>query len=136
MTLVANLYKSVPHGRSGTAQSSNALQAMTGNIGAELAESEAERRRREEREAKEEAKRRAKQAKVDEKMRREEESRRKLDQQGKDKDRDRAKRRAPFDFEKEKPNVLNSIAETSQAANNLVNALTVRLFVLSLVVGG
>lgn len=117
MTLVANLYKSVsPNARS--SQNTSALQSMTGNIGAELQENEADRRRREERDAKEEAKRKAKQAKVDEKARREEEARRRANQ-------GKTKKRTPFDFEKEKPNVLNSIAETSQAANNLVNALTV-----------
>ena len=34
-------------------------------------------------------------------------------------------RRAPFNFEQEKPKVLNSIVEASQASSNLVNAITV-----------
>ena len=37
------------------------------------------------------------------------------------------KNRPPFNFEKEKPQILQTIAEASQAANNLVNALTVSL---------
>lgn len=65
---------------------------------------------------KQEAKLKAKQEKEEEKRRKEEEARKKAE---------RAKRRQPFDFEKEKPQILNSIAETSQAASNLVNALKV-----------
>jgi anion-transporting ArsA/GET3 family ATPase len=58
----------------------------------------------------------AKQAKEEEKKRKEEELRKRTE---------RTKRRQPFDFEKEKPQILNTIAETSQAASNLVNALKV-----------
>lgn len=101
MSLVANLYKSVPHVSSGKATQPQ--------------ESEYERRKREEKEAKEEAKRKAK----EDKLKREEESRRAMQQK---------KKRPPFDFEKEKPLILQTIAEASQAANNLINALTASAF--------
>ncbi len=107
MSHVANLYKSVPQTHSSVVHAKAAQEHQ---------ENEYERRKREEREAKEEAKRKSKQAKIDDKQRREDEERRR---------KDKGKRHEPFDFEKEKPNVLNSIAETSQAANNLINALTV-----------
>ncbi|KAJ3489580.1 hypothetical protein NLI96_g2021 [Meripilus lineatus] len=79
-----------------------------------------ERRKREERERKEkkeEDKRKAKLAKEEEKakQRREEELRRKRASQP---------RRRPFNFEEEKPQILTSIANASQASNNLVNAIT------------
>lgn len=119
MSLVANLYKSVPH--SGSVSHSRIAQP-----GIVEQESEWERRRREEREAKEDSKRKAKEAKevakAEEKRRKEEELRQRT---VKDK-----RKRPPFDFEKEKPVILQSIAETSQAANNLVNALTVRSLVV------
>lgn len=114
MSLVANLYKSVPH--SGSVSHSRVVQPAAADQ-----EAEWERRRREEREAKEEAKRKSKEAKeaakMEEKRKREEELRQRM---AKDK-----RKRPPFDFEKEKPQILQAIAETSQAANNLVNALTV-----------
>lgn len=114
MSLVANLYKSVPH--SGSVSHSRVIQPAVADQ-----EAEWERRRREEREAKEEAKRKSKEAKeaakMEEKRKREEELRQRM---AKDK-----RKRPPFDFEKEKPQILQAIAETSQAANNLVNALTV-----------
>lgn len=103
MSLVANLYKSVPH----------AAPARTSlHLGVPV-ESEYEKRKREEREAKDEAKRNAK----EEKRRKEEEARQ---QTARDK-----RRRTAFNFEKEKPQILQAIAETSQVSNNLVNALTV-----------
>lgn len=104
MSSVSNLYKSVPHAVTGKGPQ------LTGG------ETEYEKRRREEREAKEEAKRKAKQAKED-KRKKEEEARL----------RQARKNRPPFNFEKEKPQILQTIAEASQAANNLVNALTVSL---------
>ena len=95
MSVVANLYRSVPSTRARTIpqEVDNAMLAQ-----------------------KQEAKLKAKQEKEEEKRRKEEEARKKAE---------RAKRRQPFDFEKEKPQILNSIAETSQAASNLVNALKV-----------
>lgn len=116
MTLVANLYKLVPSAQS------HAAQPRLVQPGLLEQESEYEKRKREEREAKEEAKRKGKQAKIDERerMRKEEEARQKAKNS-------KGRTRAPFDFEKERPQVLNSIAETSQAANNLVNSLTVCL---------
>lgn len=105
MSLVANLYKSVPHVSTGKA--------------AQPQESEYEKRKREEREAKVEAKRRTK----EEKLKREEDMRRMAQQK---------KKRPPFDFEKEKPLILQTIAEASQAANNLVNALTVSKLLIAL----
>ena len=99
-------------------------------------EAEAERKRKEEKAAKEEAKLKAKQEK--ERLKLEEEAKRK-----KAKERTRTGTRKPFNFEevcfifvvfvkcclihlhKERPKVLNAIAEGSSAANNLINAITV-----------
>ncbi|KAJ8083739.1 hypothetical protein PM082_002505 [Marasmius tenuissimus] len=68
---------------------------------------------------KDEAKRKAKQEKEEarERQRREEEERRKQKNKPKTK-------RQPFNFEQEKPKVLGSIVEASQASSNLVNAIT------------
>ncbi|KAI5121154.1 hypothetical protein M0805_007152 [Coniferiporia weirii] len=105
MSLVANLYKSVPH-------------APATRMSLEIApETDYGRRKREEREAKEEAKRKMKEAKEEEKRKKEEQERQRAV-------RDKRKQRPPFNFETEKPQILQAIAETSQAANNLVNALT------------
>ncbi|KAL5494963.1 hypothetical protein ACEPAI_425 [Sanghuangporus weigelae] len=97
MSLVANLYKSVPH-------------AAPPRPVVSPVETDYERRKHEEREAKVEAKRKSK----EEKRRKEEEARQRASRRN----------RPPFNFEKEKPQILQTIAETSQAANNLVNALT------------
>ncbi|KAJ7675390.1 hypothetical protein B0H17DRAFT_135122 [Mycena rosella] len=70
-----------------------------------------------EREAKRKAKLEREQAK--EAQRLEEAERRR-----KEKERKNRPKRAPFDFEKEKPLVLGSIVEASQASSNLVNAIT------------
>lgn len=110
MALVANLYKSVPH----SVSTSHAKVAYTGVI---EQETDYEKRRREEREQKEETKRKAKEAKAEEKRKKEEEMRQKTV-------RDKRKR-TPFNFEQERPQILQAIAETSQAATNLVNAITV-----------
>ncbi|KAK1228509.1 hypothetical protein PQX77_008449 [Marasmius sp. AFHP31] len=66
-----------------------------------------------------EAKRKAKQEKEEarERQRKEEEERRKQKNKPKTK-------RQPFNFEQEKPKVLGSIVEASQASSNLVNAIT------------
>ena len=116
MSLVANLYRAIPAHRERPVsfqQNNEALEA----------EREAERRRREEKEAKEEAKRKAKQLKQEEKQRRENEAKRKVE--------DKNRRRFPFDFEKERPQIFNAIAEASQATTNLINALTVSLCAVS-----
>ncbi|KAF5388507.1 hypothetical protein D9757_004606 [Collybiopsis confluens] len=76
-------------------------------------EVEASRRRAE----KEEAKRKTKQEK--EEMRKKEEEERLNQKQNKNRS-----RRAAFNFEQEKPKVLGSIVEASQASSNLVNAIT------------
>ena len=58
-------------------------------------------------------------AEKEEKQRRENEAKRKTE--------DKNRRRFPFDFEKERPQIFNAIAEASQATTNLINALTVCL---------
>ncbi|KAI0068178.1 hypothetical protein BV25DRAFT_528861 [Artomyces pyxidatus] len=90
----------------------------------EAREREAEAKRREEKEAKDEAKRRAKSEKEAERerLRQEDEERRRKQ---KEKSKPAAKStRKPFNFEQEKPQVLNAIANASSAANNLINAIT------------
>ncbi|KAF8078836.1 hypothetical protein FPV67DRAFT_1690110 [Lyophyllum atratum] len=67
----------------------------------------------------EEAKRQAKKEKEKAKTRREEEERERRLRQGPNQP-----QRTPFVFEKDKPKVLASIAEASQASSNLVNAIT------------
>ncbi|KAF7979379.1 hypothetical protein HWV62_42466 [Athelia sp. TMB] len=70
-------------------------------------------RRRKEKEEKEMAKQKARDAK-DNARKAEEDARRRKNRP----------KRAPFDFEKEKPEIFTAIANASQAANNLVNAIT------------
>ncbi|KAF7337440.1 VHS domain protein [Mycena sanguinolenta] len=70
-----------------------------------------------EREARKKAKQERERAK--EQQRLEEAERRR-----KEKERKNRPKRAPFDFEKERPLVLGSIVEASQASSNLVNAIT------------
>jgi LAS seventeen-binding protein 5 len=96
---VANLYRSIP-----TSRPSQVPRSPP-------AESAYDKRKREEREAKE-AKRKAKEDRRDQEMRERIE-------------RNRRDKRTPFNFEKEKPQILQAIAETSQASNNLINALMV-----------
>ncbi|ETW87068.1 hypothetical protein HETIRDRAFT_238204, partial [Heterobasidion irregulare TC 32-1] len=109
MTLVANMFKP-------RRPSEPARRSVDHEV--EARESEYEKRRREEKIAKEEAKKKAKLDKEAEKerLKNEEAARR---QRAKDKT-----TRKPFNFEQEKPQVLNSIASASSAANNLVNAIT------------
>lgn len=102
MSPVANLYKIVPSSRPAPPP-------------VPPVESAYDKRKRDEREAKEAKKK----AKEEERLKREQEMREK-------EARARRSKRPPFDFEKEKPQILQAIAETSQCANNLVNALTVR----------
>ncbi|THV07599.1 hypothetical protein K435DRAFT_959671 [Dendrothele bispora CBS 962.96] len=66
---------------------------------------------------KEEAKKRAKMEKEEARRKEEEERRKRKEMKNKPK-------RAPFDFQQEKPKVLASIVEASQASSNLVNAIT------------
>ncbi|KAI0824999.1 seryl-tRNA synthetase [Trametes gibbosa] len=123
MTLVANLYKQckVAH----TTRASTDRRAID-NVNAGLGvdneyferkkrEEEAKKREEEKRKAREEEKRKAKEDK--ERRKREEEERKRKAAQPKPK-------RKPFNFEQEKPQILTSIANASQAANNLVNAMT------------
>ncbi|TFK36922.1 hypothetical protein BDQ12DRAFT_653761 [Crucibulum laeve] len=106
MSLVAGLYRQCK-GAEGT----RPTQEMNTLIG--LQPSPEDKRRIE----KEEAKRKAKQEKEEARQRtiKEEEDRRKSKTRPK---------RAPFDFEKDKPKVLASIVDASQASSNLVNAIT------------
>ncbi|KAJ3910077.1 hypothetical protein F5879DRAFT_984130 [Lentinula edodes] len=74
---------------------------------------------------KEEAKRKAKSEK--EEARKKEEAERLKQKQMKNRP-----KRAPFNFEQEKPKVLSSIVEASQASSNLVNAITVITLLVTL----
>ncbi|KAI0322186.1 hypothetical protein OF83DRAFT_20841 [Amylostereum chailletii] len=80
-------------------------------------EAEAERKRKEEKAAKEEAKLKARQDK--EKSKLEEQAKRK-----RAKESPKVGPRKAFNFEQERPQVLNAIAEASSAASNLINAIT------------
>ena len=66
------------------------------------------------------------------KRRDEEEAKRKAKEEAKRKEREARERaarprRAPFNFEKEKPQIITAIATAAQSSNNLINAITVRL---------
>ncbi|KAG6832543.1 hypothetical protein H0H92_000172 [Tricholoma furcatifolium] len=107
MATVANLYRQC--NREGRRQS---YQEVAHLIGMPLEDKQ--------REEKEEAKRAAKRAKEQAKERKaEEERQQRLRQRAASQP-----QRAPFVFEKEKPKVLASIVEASQASSNLVNAIT------------
>ncbi|KAJ7070822.1 hypothetical protein C8F01DRAFT_1107979 [Mycena amicta] len=103
MSAVAGLYKQTRHDRH---ERTNQMELL-GLPDVEAIERETRRK------AKQEAK---------EKQRLEDEERRRREKKEK-KEKNRPKR-APFDFEKEKPKVLGSIVEASQASSNLVNAIT------------
>ncbi|KAF7347644.1 VHS domain protein [Mycena venus] len=103
MSNLAGIYKQVRHDRDERTQNLNTM----GLPDVEVLEREAKRKAKQERE-------RAK-----EKERLEEAERRR-----REKERKNRPKRAPFDFEKEKPLVLGSIVEASQASSNLVNAIT------------
>ncbi|KII94112.1 hypothetical protein PLICRDRAFT_36348 [Plicaturopsis crispa FD-325 SS-3] len=110
MTLVAGLYKQCrPADR----------RSVPPDLSLFAPDPETVRRQLEKEEAKKKAKAEKEEAK--ERARREEEEARKRREREK---RNKGKTRAPFDFEKEKPNVLSSIANASQASSNLVNAIT------------
>ncbi|KAF7307117.1 VHS domain protein [Mycena indigotica] len=100
MSAVAGLYKQVRHDRH---ERANQMEMMG------VPDVEAIERKK----AKQEAK---------ERQRLEEEARKLKEKQ--EKERKNRPKRAPFDFEKEKPKVLGSIVEASQASSNLVNAIT------------
>ncbi|KAJ7751264.1 hypothetical protein DFH07DRAFT_826709 [Mycena maculata] len=103
MTIVAGLYKQTKYDRQERAE-------RLGSLG--LPDVEAL-----EREAKRKAKMEREQAKDRERLAEAEKRRQAKERKNKPK-------RAPFDFEKEKPQVLGSIVEASQASSNLVNAMT------------
>ncbi|KAJ7631181.1 hypothetical protein FB45DRAFT_559037 [Roridomyces roridus] len=69
-----------------------------------------------------EAKRKA--AKLEKEQAKEKERLAELERRRLEKERKNRPKRAPFDFEKERPMVLASILEASQASSNLVNAIT------------
>ncbi|KAK7064037.1 VHS domain protein [Favolaschia claudopus] len=103
MATLSGLYKQVRHDRDERSQN---MQTM-GLPDVEAMEREARRKAKQEKE------------KAKEQQRLEEAERRR-----KEKERKNRPKRAPFDFEKEKPLVLGSIVEASQASSNLVNAIT------------
>jgi len=118
MSLVAGLYKQhrPADRRRSRQQSADAdVEQMLSNMGIgerpgeDISRAVEYERKRKEKEEKELAKKKAKEAKG-----MKEEAKRKRTRS----------RRQPFDFEKERPQVLTSIANASQAANNLVNAIT------------
>ncbi|TFK56705.1 hypothetical protein OE88DRAFT_1730168 [Heliocybe sulcata] len=111
MSLVANLYNQC---RPRTSARVDPSSVWANDTESQRASLEYDKKKREEKEKKEEAKRKAKEEKEREKQKREEELR---------KAKMRTKRR-PFDFEKEKPEILTTIASASQATSNLVNAIT------------
>ncbi|PPR00039.1 hypothetical protein CVT24_009048 [Panaeolus cyanescens] len=100
MSVVAGLYKQCRGNEKGRIGQQEIAQMMGLTLTAE------EKKRIE----KEEAKLKVKQARQEEHTRQEAEARR--------------SKRAPFNFEKEKPKVLATIVEASQASSNLVNAIT------------
>ncbi|KAL7285408.1 hypothetical protein ACG7TL_000504 [Trametes sanguinea] len=114
MTLVANLYKQckIAHTHRVTSDHQNIINA---GLGPDTEYLERKRKEEEARKKREEEKRKAKEEK--ERRKREEEERKRKASQPKTK-------RKPFNFEQEKPQILTAIANASQAANNLVNAMT------------
>ncbi|KZT41426.1 hypothetical protein SISSUDRAFT_1043021 [Sistotremastrum suecicum HHB10207 ss-3] len=117
MTLVANLYKTTKDENGQTLWAgSDAVKAHGAREREKEVARERERVEQREREVreKEEAKRRAKEVKAAEKAAKEAEAQ---------KARQPVRPRKRFDYVKEKPVVLQSIVEASQAASNLVNAL-------------
>ncbi|KAI0375132.1 seryl-tRNA synthetase [Pilatotrama ljubarskyi] len=116
MALVANLYKQCRVAQANRA-SMDRRTIESVNAGLGLGSDYLERKKREEeaRKKREEEKRKAKEEK--ERRKREEEERKRKAAQPRTK-------RKPFNFEQEKPQILTAIANASQAANNLVNAMT------------
>lgn len=121
MSLVAGLYKQY---KPADRRSRSRDVTHDADVQAMLRQQAETDKRKKEKEEKEAAKRNAKEAARDakEKARRDEEKARKDAEEARR--RKNRPKRAPFDFEKEKPQILTTIANTSQAANNLVNAIT------------
>ncbi|KAI6047818.1 hypothetical protein EDC04DRAFT_25466 [Pisolithus marmoratus] len=99
-----------PHHASGVNKTEVDKMLQTAWLSSDGAEQK--KKDKETKEAKEAAKRKAKQEKAEAKRKAEEEARR---------SKDRSRRR--FDFDKEKPRIINSIANASQASSNLINAM-------------
>ncbi|KAI6007148.1 hypothetical protein EDD15DRAFT_2395238 [Pisolithus albus] len=104
-----DLHRSSQHG-SGTSRTD--VDRMLQNAWLSTDGAEQKKKDKEAKEAKEAAKRKAKQEKAEAKRKAEEEARRSKDQL-----------RRRFDFDKEKPQIINSIANASQAISNLINAM-------------
>ncbi|EGO01224.1 hypothetical protein SERLA73DRAFT_167348 [Serpula lacrymans var. lacrymans S7.3] len=115
MASVSSLYRQCrPQERRLQNRPTNAeIDNLLGLQGGDLATSSDFEKRRKEKEEKELAKKKARQDKEEakEKIRKAE------------KDAKRRKNRAPLNFEAEKPQILTTIANASQATNNLVNAI-------------
>ncbi|KAL4070754.1 hypothetical protein J3A83DRAFT_4094264 [Scleroderma citrinum] len=111
MSFVADLYRlcRAANRRSHTTNNSTDVNRMLQDAG--LYSDVAEQKRRE-KEEKEVAKRKAKQEKAETKRRAGEEARR-----------NKIRSRRPFNFEAERPQIINAIANASQASNNLDNAM-------------
>ncbi|KIK30316.1 hypothetical protein PISMIDRAFT_645028 [Pisolithus microcarpus 441] len=108
-TQCEDLHRSSQHG-SGTNRSD--VDRMLQNAWLSSDGAEQKKKDKEAKEAKEAAKRKAKQENAEAKRKAEEEARRSKDQL-----------RRRFDFDKEKPQIINSIANASQASSNLINAM-------------
>ncbi|KAI0698394.1 seryl-tRNA synthetase [Cerioporus squamosus] len=118
MALVAKLYDQCKIARSDRANADKrAIENVNAGLGLDV-DYMMVRRKEEElaRKKKEEEKRKAKEEKERRKREEEEERRRKASQP--------KTKRKPFNFEQEKPQILTAIASASQAASNLVNAIT------------
>ncbi|KAI0328506.1 seryl-tRNA synthetase [Cubamyces sp. BRFM 1775] len=116
MTLVANLYKQCKVAQSNrVSMDRRAVDNVNAGLGLDAEYLERKRKEEEARKKREEEKRKAKEEK--ERRKREEEERRRKPKT----------KRKPFNFEEkpqEKPQILTAIANASQAASNLVNAMT------------
>ncbi|KAG6333905.1 hypothetical protein ID866_5190 [Astraeus odoratus] len=111
MSHIAALYRQcrVSDRRAHAATNSTDVDRMLQNAGLYTNTTEQKRKEKDERDA---AKRKAKKEKADAKRRVEDEARK-----------TKLRSRRPFNFEAEKPQIINSIANASQATNNLINAM-------------
>lgn len=115
MTLVARLYDQCKLAQNDRASADRrAIENVNLGIGLDVEYVEKRRKEEEAKRRKDEDKRKAKEEK--ERRKREEEERKRKASQ--------PRRRKPFNFEEEKPQILTAIANASQAASNLVNAMT------------
>ncbi|PCH34015.1 hypothetical protein WOLCODRAFT_135449 [Wolfiporia cocos MD-104 SS10] len=128
MSFVANLYKTCgvggPQRTSGNYQRRSLGHDGSAHDSGHEAE---ERRKREEKERERLQKEAERKRKEEDKIKaKEEKERRKRDEEARRRGATRAgkTRGQPFDFEKEKPQILTAIASASQASINLVNAIT------------